>query len=310
MTSVTIPSGAIPTLVEDIGRLIGLLVASGSDLELDFGWFAGVPANLSKIPDRRAEQWTLLQDLLKTPSPAPSGQDSAQQWYNLPFLANVTPLSLVLDPASSGGGGGVVGVGVANQWAAGKASVAASAFSPLFDTAGQSFVVVGNADYPIVLALACTLDQALPVGTDSIDGVTLLCHFSPDGTSAPGFSLNFTGPNGALPVVDSLQRLVQSDATAWANAALGDAAVKQWLDQNVGSSTITRGAANRSSPARSICLHRIRARFCRWAMAASACSKAAMNMAFASVSRMSIWPLQTGPASSCSSARCWPRTAT
>jgi hypothetical protein len=239
MTSLSLPSHAIPALVADIGRLVGVLTGDNDHLSIDFDWFGNCLSNLEQVPSRRTEQWNLLGDLLGTPAYSPTGQ----QWYALPFSGTETPIYLVLQPAPGGASGGAVGIGLLNQRAEGPASLTASAFAPVFNNAaGGPFVVTGTVSFPVVLSLICTLDKVLTVGAYSFNALALDCRIFFDG-SAPSFSLSFSGPNGSLPAIDGLQRLLAADATDWVNAALGDPFLKAWLDTPLGGSSITVGAA-------------------------------------------------------------------
>jgi hypothetical protein len=233
MTSVGLPSGAVPRLVADIGRLVGVLTGADDALSFDFDWFGAVPGNLTQIPTRRAEQWQLLSDLLAAPLYSPPGQS----WYALP----PAPACLVLQPDAGGGAGGVVGVGILNQRAQGSASITASAFAPILNSAAAgSFLAPESADFPVILSLSCTFAETLPVG--NINALALECRIPLDG-SAPSFTLGFSGPGGSLPVIAGLQRLLAPDATSWVNAALADPWAKAWLDAPLGASSVTRGAA-------------------------------------------------------------------
>ncbi|MCW3848869.1 hypothetical protein OF829_16655 [Sphingomonas sp. LB-2] len=222
-------SGSIPPLVEDIGSLIGLLVSNGG--EFDFGWFADVPTQLAGIPGRRDAQWKLLTDLLGTPAHSIGGRN----WYALPFLGGSAPIYLVLAPHASGGG--VIGVGLYDAWA-NTGSVTATAFAPVFDTAGTPIVVAGTAAYPLELAATCTF--AVPLGSYGYAGLDLLGTFPLDGSAKPGFALTFTGA-ASPPAIMSLAQLVEAGPTAWVNAALGSSTITAWLNRPIGGTAITAG---------------------------------------------------------------------
>jgi hypothetical protein len=239
MASVKIPSGAIPPILADIGRLAGVLVGPDDDLLFDLDWFASVPSNFGQIPSRRAEQWLLLSDLLAAPDYSPTGQS----WYKLPFSGSDTPAHLVLQPGATGTGG-VVGVGLLAQQSAGAAGIAASVFAPVFNNApGGAFVVTGSAGFPIELSLTCTFPEMVPSGTPKFNAVALDCRIYLDG-NAPSFSLTFTGgPEGPLPAITALDELLAADGRDWVNAALAEPFAKTWLDKAIGPTSITRGAA-------------------------------------------------------------------
>lgn len=227
-------SGDLPPLVEDIGTLIGLLTAGGT--EFDFDWFTDVPSQIEGIPGRRDAQWKLLTDLLGTPAQTLSGRD----WYALPFDEGASPIYLVLAPHASGGGG-VIGVGLYNQWG-GTGSVAATAFAPLIDTTGTPIIVAGTAAGPIELTASATFSAPATVDTYTIAGLELIGRFPLDG-SAPSFELDFTpsGSSAAPPALTSLEQLIAPGATGWINVVLSTGTVTGWLNEKIGETPITAG---------------------------------------------------------------------
>src|SRR5437660_6964356 len=130
MTTVQIPRDDIPPLVQDVGKLAGLLAAGEDDqhVAFDFDWFGKVPAELEQVPSRRAELMALLRDLLGDPAP---NVPTDRKWYQLPWKGAPTPVCAVLPPDESGDSS-VVGAGIFHAFTHDKATVLATAYAPLF----------------------------------------------------------------------------------------------------------------------------------------------------------------------------------
>jgi hypothetical protein len=240
MTTVQIPSDEIPPLVQDVGRLAGLLVAGEDDAHVgfDFDWFDNVPAELEQVPARRAELMKLLRDLLGDADPnGPAGRS----WYPLPWNGAPTAVCAVL-PTDDTGDSSVVGAGIFHLFTHDKATINASVYAPLFTIPiGNPLVITGQAGHPIELVLAAGLGQEVTVDGVTFDGIELTCSiFIQD--SVPAFALKFTDKGNQVgDVLSTLQALLARSATDWINALLGVDSVKAWLDQPVGTTNISVG---------------------------------------------------------------------
>jgi hypothetical protein len=239
MTTVPIPKTDIPPLVQDVGLLAGLLVpGDDANVGFDFDWFGNVPAELEKVPARRAELMALLRDLLG--NPVPNGPTD-RSWYPLPWQGAPTAVCAVLPPDDKGDST-IVGAGILHLFTHDKATVLATAYAPLFTIPiGSPVVITGRADHPIELSLAAGLGKEVKVDTVTFDGIALTCRvFIQD--SVPAFSLKFTDKGDPVGnVLDTLKALLERNATDWINALLKVDSVKAWLDQPVGKSPISVG---------------------------------------------------------------------
>jgi len=108
MTSVTIPGEKLSPLVADVGTVVGLLAASGSDYAFDLDWFGDPVTRFRAIPGQRTAILKLLRDALgKTDANAPADRS----WYQLPWKNAPTPIYLVI-PKDDSGTSSDVGFGI------------------------------------------------------------------------------------------------------------------------------------------------------------------------------------------------------
>jgi hypothetical protein len=218
MATVTLPSGKIPPLVEDLGRLTGLFDPVATDLEFDFGWFGNPLAELAQIPSaaRRPALLKLVGDLLGVP--APVSPDDGRQWCLVSWAASQAPLYVVL-PAQGAGVDAPIGVGLFHDFT-----------KTAFEAQASLFVPVTSGSAPIEILL--TIRGVKPPGPVSFDGIQLKATLP--GSATPGFTLAFHNAQPAQAITDTLAALRSGSVPGLINALLEVPDVTAWLDQAIG----------------------------------------------------------------------------
>jgi hypothetical protein len=217
------------TAVNDIGRLIGVLTAGDSGVELNGAWFGDPVGALEAAQTRLNALADLLGAVL---GPAASGAPDVFPgacWYNVPNPVSLTPtvFHLVASPGSDAAG--QIGGGVLWQVAMGDVTVSAYGYFPLFTYDGSGATLVATTA-PCRIGLYATTPGGFSVGGVSFTAVDLDASLYFSGAT-PTFSLTFEGLAGTTEPA-TYTSLAALTAAGGPEAWLADVVVagQSWLD--------------------------------------------------------------------------------
>ncbi len=241
--SIQFPASVLDPRIKNAGLLVNLL--SGDDeLTLNEEWFSAPFSadNIGGVGARPEQLLDLLASLL--PDPATDTPDDDYAWYPVNIGGKTTGVYIIMskdhstDPAILG-----VGLWYAKEWGSDPTiTTTVWAILPFFSLSDSGWqFVLGKQGHPVQTVGQVQTDQTFTVGGQTYEILQLTGNFLFDGTK-PTFSLDFLLTDGTpVAAYDTVQSILDGDVEDWVNAVLSLPAVRDFLNQGIGSSDVGLG---------------------------------------------------------------------